>query len=59
MQHFDGFNTLEGRHLVFVYAFVIMVQSGYFAYVAACWLKLRRSALIEATSDTKKTTRSF
>ena len=43
MQHFDGLNTLEGRHLVFVYAFVILVQSGYFAYIAISWFKLRNS----------------
>ncbi len=41
MQHFDGWNTLEGRHLVYVYAFVILVQGGYFLYVAANWFKLR------------------
>lgn len=41
MLHFDGWHTLEGRHLVFVYAFVILAQSGYFAYVLVNWLRLR------------------
>jgi len=41
--HFDGWNTLEGRHLVFVYAFVILVQTGYFTYVAINWIKLRNA----------------
>jgi hypothetical protein len=52
MQHFDGWNTLEGRHLVYVYAFVIIVQLGYFAYVAANWLKLRNA-------DTPPTRKQF
>jgi hypothetical protein len=41
--HFDGWNTLEGRHLVFIYGFVILTQGGYCAYVLANWLKLRNS----------------
>jgi hypothetical protein len=57
--HFDGWSTLEGRHLVYVYAFVILAQGGYFAYVAANWFKLRRSATTEADLNAKKATRSF
>jgi hypothetical protein len=51
MQHFDGWNTLEGRHLVFVYAFVILVQAGYFAYVAVQWFKLRNNDASRRTLD--------
>jgi hypothetical protein len=40
--HFDGWNTLEGRHLVFIYATVFVVQSGYLAYVVGSWWKLSR-----------------
>ena len=39
---FDGWNTMEGRHLVFAYAAVILIQGGYFAWVAAQWRKLGR-----------------
>jgi hypothetical protein len=38
---FDGWNTLEGRHLVYIYGVVILIQGGYFVYVALNWLKLR------------------
>ncbi len=38
--HFDGWNTIEGRHLVFAYAAVILIQGGYFAWVLAQWNKL-------------------
>ena len=41
--HFDGFNTIEGRHLVFAYAAVFLVQGGYVAWIATRWFKLRRS----------------
>jgi hypothetical protein len=44
MQHFDGWNTLEGRHLVFVYGYVILAQGGYFAYVLSNWWKMRRAS---------------
>lgn len=37
---FDGFDTMEGRHLVFAYATVVLIQAGYFAYVARQWFKL-------------------
>ena len=37
---FDGFHTMEGRHLVFAYAAVMLLQGGYFAWVATQWFKL-------------------
>ena len=41
--HFDGvMNTMEGRHLVFAYASVALLQGGYFAWVVMNWLKLNR-----------------
>ena len=33
---------MEGRHLVFAYAAVLLVQAGYAAYVALEWRKLSR-----------------
>lgn len=48
---FDGFNTMEGRNLVYAYATVIVLQLGYAGYVALQWLKL-------APAD-KKATKSF
>ena len=41
---FDGFDTIVGRHLVFAYATVFLVQGGYFSYVAWQWLKLNSSS---------------
>ena len=40
---FDGLDTLEGRHLVFAYAAVFLIQGSYFGYVASRWLKLRKA----------------
>lgn len=40
---FDGMNTMEGRHLVFAYAAVVLIQGGYFVSVLLNWRKLRRS----------------
>ena len=37
---FDGFDTMEGRHLVFAYATVVIIQLGYFARVAIQFLNL-------------------
>jgi hypothetical protein len=37
---FDGMDTIEGRHLVFAYASVILIQGGYFLYVLRSWLKM-------------------
>jgi len=37
--HFDGWNTIEGRHLVFAYAGVILIQGGYFCWIVRNWLK--------------------
>jgi hypothetical protein len=39
---FDGMNTLEGRHLVFAYASVILIQGGYFLWTLRNWFKLDR-----------------
>ena len=47
---FDGLNTLEGRHLVFAYASVVLVQGAYALYVLRNWLKL--------SSSQKKSTKS-
>ena len=33
---FDGWNTMEGRHLVFAYAAVILIQGGYFSGGSRC-----------------------
>jgi hypothetical protein len=39
--HFDGImNTIEGRHLVFAYASVVLIQGGYFVWVVSRWLAL-------------------
>jgi hypothetical protein len=46
---FDGMNTLEGRHLVFAYAAVILIQGGYFVWMLRSWLALNRSANKKAT----------
>jgi hypothetical protein len=51
---FDGWNTIEGRHLVFIYAAVILIQGGYFVWVAVQWLKLRA---MSPDVETKKSTR--
>ena len=40
--HFDGWQTMEGRHLVFAYAAVLLIQGGYALYVAGQWRKLSR-----------------
>ncbi len=37
---FDGFDTMEGRHLVFAYATVILVQVGYLTWVVRQYFKL-------------------
>ncbi len=41
---FDGWDTMEGRHLVFAYAAVLLIQGGYFAWITVQWRKLSRSA---------------
>ena len=40
--HFDGWDTIEGRHLVFAYAAIFAVQGGYFGWMAVQWRKLAR-----------------
>ena len=37
---FDGFDTMEGRHLVFAYAAVVIIQVSYVARVTHQFLKL-------------------
>jgi hypothetical protein len=37
---FDGFDSMEGRHLVYAYATVLILQLGYAARVAWQWAKL-------------------
>jgi len=38
--HIDPFSTIEGRHLVFAYASVILIQLGYAGWVLREWRKL-------------------
>lgn len=38
--HFDGWNTIEGRHLVYAYAFVVLVQGGYLGWIARQWFRM-------------------
>ena len=41
--HIEGImSTMEGRHLVFSYAAVALIQGGYFAWVVLNWLKVGR-----------------
>jgi len=54
---FDGWNTIEGRHLVFVYASVILIQGGYFLWVVSQWLKLRSPQPPATDLNSKKSTR--
>jgi|HubBroStandDraft_6_1064221.scaffolds.fasta_scaffold585960_2 hypothetical protein len=51
---FDGMNTMEGRHLVFAYAAVILIQGGYFFWVVRKWLKLGRSGGGEGGGEPEK-----
>ncbi len=37
------FHLLAIRHLVAVYAVILVIQGGYFAWVARSWLALNRS----------------
>lgn len=39
---FDGWDSLEGRHLVFAYASIFLIQGGYVALIVRNWLKLNR-----------------
>ncbi len=48
---FDGFDTMEGRHLVYAYVTVAVLQLGYAGYVAAQWFRLG--------PKNKKATKSF
>ena len=41
--HFDGFNSMEGRHLVFAYAAVLLIQGGYAAWIALQYHRLRQN----------------
>jgi hypothetical protein len=40
MMPFD-FHTLEGRHLTFAYAAVVLIQGGYLAWIAFEWNKTK------------------
>ncbi len=40
MTHFDGLDTLDGRHLAAIYAFVLMLQSSYALWIYRRWRKL-------------------
>ena len=41
---FDGFDTMEGRHLVYAYAAVLLIQLGYAGYVATQWFRINKKA---------------
>ena len=51
---FDGFHTMEGRHLVFAYAAVILIQGGYLAWVVNQWRKLNPSFAPDLHPDPQK-----
>ncbi len=38
--HFDGWDTIEGRHLVFAYAAIFLIQGGYFIWMIRSWFSL-------------------
>ena len=59
MQHFDGWNTLEGRHLVLIYAFVMLAQGGYFIYVLVNWFRMHQAQSAGMQRGEEKATRSF
>ena len=40
---FFDMHTLESRHLVFSYATVLLLQGGYFAWVAWGWMHTKRN----------------
>ncbi len=40
---FDGWNTIEGRHLVFAYVTVAIIQLGYAGWIVREWLGLDAS----------------
>jgi len=41
---FDGWDTIEGRHLVFAYAAVVVIQLGYAGWMLRQWLRLDAAA---------------
>lgn len=41
---FDGWNTMEGRNLVYAYATVLILQLGYAGYVAGQLLRTNKKA---------------
>ena len=41
---FDGWGTIEGRHLVFAYAAVMVIQLGYAGWMLRAWLQLDAEA---------------
>ncbi len=51
--HWDGWNTMEGRHLVFAYAFVLLLQGGYFAWIVRTWIKLDHTRLERAKKSAR------
>ena len=38
--HFDSFATMAGRHLIYAYVTVAVVQLGYLGWVLRSWVKL-------------------
>ena len=43
MTHFDGLDTLDGRHLIAIYAFVLLLQAGYATWIFVKWRRLSSS----------------
>ncbi len=41
--HFDGWQTMEGRYLVYAYATVAIIQLAYLAHITIQWLKITKS----------------
>ena len=37
---FDGWDTIEGRHLVFAYTAIFLIQGGYLVWMVRSWLGL-------------------
>lgn len=50
--HFDGWQTMEGRHLVYAYATVLLLQFGYAGFVAVQYFRTDEKATKSSPSTT-------